>query len=293
MKRTVKKLISLLLVAVMLVCTAPLSGFAYSEESTVPSTTNSYVAEETGSTILGTVGENLTWLIDKRSKTLTIDCIGDMPSVDQGNTPWYLYRKYFNKVIISDDCTAIGNYAFYECDNILSVHIPESVRRIGYSAFSYCKGLTKVTLPSKLTYIESSLFSDCINLRTVYIPEGVTNISSHAFYNCYNLENIDIPSNVTHIGGSAFYNCRSLTAVTISENVHTIEYGAFAYCDGIGSVLIPANIMNIGDNAFTSPPQIICYKNSPAHTFVEKHSLVYWLLDDETQERIISGEIGT
>ena len=56
--------------------------------------------------------------------------------------------------------TAIGDYAFEGCDNIIDIAIPESVTSIGSFAFSGCTGLTSVSVPDSVSYIDLDAFSD-------------------------------------------------------------------------------------------------------------------------------------
>ena len=49
--------------------------------------------------------------------------------------------------------TSIDWYAFYGCENLKSITIPNSVTSIGLSAFSGCSNLTSVTIPDSVTSI--------------------------------------------------------------------------------------------------------------------------------------------
>ena len=67
-------------------------------------------------------------LIETASKTLILGCR--------------------NSVIPSDgSVTSIGDYAFYNCNGLTSITIPDSVTSIGSSAFSGCNSLTSITIP--------------------------------------------------------------------------------------------------------------------------------------------------
>ena len=95
--------------------------------------------------------------------------------------------------------TSIGSEAFYNCEALTSITIPNSVTSIGRGAFYCCSGLTSVT-----------------------IPNSVTSIGASAFYNCSGLTSVTIPNSVTSIGNSAFAGCSSLTSVTCqAKNVPT------------------------------------------------------------------------
>ena len=61
---------------------------------------------------------------------------------------------------------AIYDYAFYDCDSLMSAIIPDSVTSIGEYAFYSCDGLTSVTIPDSVTSIGDA-FWDCRSLTSV------------------------------------------------------------------------------------------------------------------------------
>lgn len=88
--------------------------------------------------------------------------------------------------------TTILNEGFYNCENLVSITIPDSVTSIGNYAFSGCTGLTSVTFEegSQLTSIGYRAFYDCLSLKSITIPSSVTSIDSSAFRGCRNLYNV-------------------------------------------------------------------------------------------------------
>ena len=66
---------------------------------------------------------------------------------------------YMNK---TRKVTSIGRKAFWWCDNLTSVTIPNSVTSIGGNAFYNCSGLTSITIPNSVTSIGDMAFQGCI-----------------------------------------------------------------------------------------------------------------------------------
>ena len=130
----------------------------------------------------------------------------------------YKGEKPSGELKIVEGTRLLADDAFYNCKDLTSVTIPNTVKNIGNSTFSSCSGLTSITLPNGLTNIGYSAFSGCIGLTSVTIPDGVTNIESSAFNNCSGLTSITIPSSVTSIGYSTFQGCSNLIYVTVENS---------------------------------------------------------------------------
>ena len=61
----------------------------------------------------------------------------------------------------------VSGGAFYNCDRLTELIIPEGLTSIGLSAFEDCDGLTSLTFPESLTEIWLSAFEGCDGLTSV------------------------------------------------------------------------------------------------------------------------------
>lgn len=154
--------------------------------------------------------------------------------------------------------TAIELNAFYRCQGITSVHIPNSITIIGKSAFENCIGLTSINIPSNIKTIDENAFKDCSNLASVTLNEGLETISKGAFYKCTSLTSIAIPNSLTNLGSlndfasyGIFGYCTKLQSVTFGGGMTYIPWGAFEYCSALESITIPSNVTIIKGNAFS------------------------------------------
>ena len=116
-------------------------------------------------------------------------------------------------ITFDGDVTMIGDEAFYNCDKLTSVTLPESVASIGKKAFYDCDGLTEFTIPDSVTTIGYEAFYKCTSLTSVKIGDSVTTIGYFAFSSCTSLTSVNIPDSVTSIGERAFSWCTRLTSV--------------------------------------------------------------------------------
>ena len=166
-----------------------------------------------------------------------------------GSYAFYLCNN-LTSVTIPDCVTSISNYAFAYCIQLTSVNIPDNVISIGDAAYAICNSLTSLNIPNGIKTIGKAAFYGCSGLISITIPSSVTNFERALFQGCTNLSQITIPNSVTIIGDQAFYECSGLTQVTIPNNVTIIGEKAFYKCSGLTQITIPNSVTTIGSSAF-------------------------------------------
>lgn len=162
-----------------------------------------------------------------------------LPGVVYAGKVAYKYKGTMpedTSIILEDGCTGVANQAFYECEGLTSLTMPNSVTVIGEWAFSK-SGLTSVKISNMLTSIGYSAFSDCSNLTSVDIPNSVTEIGEWAFSNCTSLASVTLPNGLTKINSYTFRFCGGLTSLVIPDLVTSIGYSAFEGCSGLTSIV--------------------------------------------------------
>ena len=111
------------------------------------------------------------------------------------------YRGSGGTVILPEDVTEIGSFAFHQCIGLTGVTILPGVTVIGRGAFRGCARLAEVSLPAGLDEIGPMAFHCCASLARIDIPQGVRELGAGAFQGCLDLKNLALPRGIRQIGG--------------------------------------------------------------------------------------------
>lgn len=147
--------------------------------------------------------------------------------------------------------TSIGEDAFYCCDTLTTIKIPNGIKSIGSSAFSDCTSLENISIPKSVTSIGDFAFYNCSSLISIKIPEKIKCILEYTFSECSSLESVTISNSVTHIEEGAFDCCSSLKNITIPNSVTKLGDYAFNECTDLKEIIIPESVTSIGEYAFS------------------------------------------
>ena len=180
--------------------------------------------------------------------------------------------------------TSIGNSAFYNCNSLIDIIVPNSVKSIESGAFKGCSSLEEMTLPfvgtmrgnngtsgsvfgaifGYTSYWSSDLVTQYYNKSYAqgyayyYIPNSIKKVTITdesiigygAFYGCTNINDVILLDGVTSINNYAFENS-GIPNIVIPNSVTYIGNLAFHNC-GFSNIDIPDNVTTIGNGAFKS-----------------------------------------
>ena len=209
--------------------------------------------------------------LDKPKKTASVTYLSTIKST---NASAYKGSVIIPSSFIYDGTTykviRIEFQAFYGCDGLISIDIPNSVTSVANQAFEGCSNLTTVIINSNATLSNDYSFDD-IKLKNKFgsqvteyiIGEDVKRIGERAFQGCSSLTSITIPNSMTSIGSFAFMDCPQLSKVNISEigawcNIsfedNPLKYARHLYLNGqlVTNLVIPSSVSTIGKNTFNN-----------------------------------------
>ena len=250
---------------------------------------------EIGSDSYGGIAKYAKVIHTDMNETSNIVHDGDYAMFKDGDE-YILLGGYFEDkttLVLPNIATLINAYAFYDNRTIASVTLGANITAIGEQAFYDCNNLVEVINKSGLNIVAGSSDNGYVayNAQKVLNSEGekgdVFNVGDYSFYKQggeyilyrYNgsdkeltlpglidggysyqigrgvfshkdVVSVIMPESVIAIDDKAFSGCSNLTSVVIGENVTSIGEFAFYYCSRLTSIIIPEKVAAIGGYAF-------------------------------------------
>lgn len=179
----------------------------------------------------------------------------------------------------------INTHAFFGCQHLDSIFLPQDVSYVADGAFSNCPSLTSITVhkrnpylytlddvlfaregpillvypaskqggyvvPDGVRHIYNGAFQRCEGLKEISFPSSLKTISPSAFDGCSSLRRVEIPDGVVDIQNSSFEGCSSLTEVRLHDNVAILGWNVFRRCSNLRHVTIPSSVVRLSGHCF-------------------------------------------
>lgn len=195
----------------------------------------------------GTCGESLTWVLDSEG-TLTISGEGPMEDYENTTAPWYEHRNSIVTLVINSKVESIGDYAFYDCENLKTVRKDESLTSVGNYAFKNCINLTCLGCGIS-DFVGEEAFYNCQSFSFNGLVLSTNNIGNRAYSNCTGITRLFLEfSDGTTLGEGIFSGCTGLIEVSFSNSYSTGDY-TFDGCTNLKEVSA-VYVDSIGKYAF-------------------------------------------
>ena len=174
-----------------------------------------------------------------------------------------------------DAVTAIGDYAFSPDakgireaqrevrKNIAKVTLPDSVEYVGEFAFFKCQSLTEINIPEKLTEISKGML-DITRIKDIVIGGNIRKINPVALYGCRDLKSVKLCEGVREIDSGAFYLCTGLESIELPRSISRIADCTMAENPFHGCHKLTAYV----------------YKGSYSERYCENAKIIYEYIDE-------------
>lgn len=233
-----KKIISLLLIAVLLLSCFATAVLADGETDTATS------GELTGGTL---------WSLSDDG-VLTLSGEGALPDFSAySEQPWRASAQKITKLTVSGGITYIGAHSFELLPYLATVSLPSSLSEVGESAFERCYALKSIKMPAAVKRIGARAFADCWRLseyNIAFYSSNLTYIGDEAFAGCTSLLTTNIPQRLTYLGDGAYLGCTSLDGIELPDKLEYLGVSAFQSCSSLCEINIPWQITCVPDYAF-------------------------------------------
>lgn len=178
--------------------------------------------------------------------------------------------------------TGIAPHAFYKCEGLFSLILPNTVEILDDECFYGCKNLETFSIPSSVKSIGHCVFSGCDHLKELIIPEsienyywcsirlcGITKLVLPSTFPAYNkMLSVMYPNlhNFENYDGEYFRSCPNLECIEVSKdsknyysengvlfnaNMTTLLSYPRALAKKEYHYIIPESVQEIGESAFS------------------------------------------
>ncbi len=214
----------------------------------------------------GTSGD-VSWSYDNNTGILHITGTGRMKDYSQAELPeWYKAREFIRKIIIDEDVSYIGKYAFYDLPHVEELEInckklddfSTSGINVGDNYSFYKTGRDwvgmNVTFGEEVTIIPAYMFWPAEDSsegspkikNIVFKGNKIKAIKNHAFRDL-RASVVVIPEGVETIESLAFANTPYTKVISVPDSVSRIASWAFGGNTGLEKIVFGKNVKQINE----------------------------------------------
>ena len=168
-------------------------------------------------------------------------------------------------VELPDTLRSVGSFALYNCASLEWIFGLENVTSFDTHALSHCASLTDLTFGAGVTSFGLAMLEGCTAIRSLVLPfvgETPTQNTYLAYlfgaeypdfsagYYSPVLTRVELLSTCTSLGNYAFYECWSLKELLLPEGLVSIGVRAFYGCKALWSLALPNSLKTIRESAF-------------------------------------------
>ena len=229
-----------------------------------------------------TLGENVKTLGNNVFRGCTDLTYVNMPAVESMGSYTFSNVKSLVEVSFARGAKTVGEYTFYN-SGVEKVKLGDTMTKIADGAFYGCNDLTEITLPQTVKEIGMMAFQNCHGLRTVNGIEYVETFGVQAFYGTA-LEKLNLQAAKT-VGDFAFGTQMGSMKYTSIDMPVVESIGFFAFFGGSESeVVLPATLKTIGYGAFANSKNLTTFTVTNNEQYFVEDGVLYRVLNKDAKE---------
>ena len=238
----------------------------------VPNNIFEYV-EKIDEEIISGISNEVEWEFDINSGVLNIYGSGEMQDYTINNLPeWCAYSDFVNEIVIGENVTKLGKYAFYNLQYVENIKINcTNLQNLSNDKINFNNGdnytfyktgrmwyginvefgenVTKI--PNFLFWPTGSSLDAPYITQTGYKGNKIEEIGNHALSGL-SCQEINLPEGLKSLGVLAISNSPTLKKIILPDSLVTLSSWCFAGNYYLESVVIGENIHSLESNLFYS-----------------------------------------
>lgn len=212
----------------------------------------------------------ITEYIGTSEHVLIPDTIDGLPVTALGHRAFY--EKTVTTVVVPDRVTEIGAACFSGDNYLVSLKLPDGLKRLPPASLESCMRLYDFDLPQSLEKIYSSVFEFNYYLTHLTLPSSLTEIEQLNFIGLYGLQSLTLAEDneafkldetnglLMTADGTRLLHCFSdivpAEEIILTEGLKTVDPFAFHYDYDVKRIVLPEGVETIGAMAFAMCPNL-------------------------------------